>query len=59
MVHRLRGRATGVNTQGRSLKATRENLKEALKMVIEANRELASKTHQSDHVTRELISLEA
>ena len=49
----------GVNTQGRSLNAARENLKEALKMVIEANRELASRNHRADHVTRELISLEA
>ena len=49
----------GVNTQGRSLNAARENLKEALKMVIEANRELASQTHPSGEVMRELISLEA
>lgn len=33
----------GVNTQGRSLKELRENLKEALEMVIEANRFLATR----------------
>ena len=32
----------GVNTQGRTLAETRGNLKEALAMVIEANRELAA-----------------
>lgn len=31
----------GVNTQGRTLKETQENLKEALQMVIESNRKLA------------------
>ena len=33
----------GVNTQGRTLAAARRNLKEALTLVIEANRELAAK----------------
>jgi predicted RNase H-like HicB family nuclease len=32
----------GVNTQGRTLAEARRNLKEALKLVIETNRELAS-----------------
>ena len=31
----------GANTQGQSLDETRENLKEAVAMVLEANRELA------------------
>jgi predicted RNase H-like HicB family nuclease len=31
----------GVNTQGRTLKEARRNLKEALAMVLEANRALA------------------
>ena len=30
----------GVNTQGRTLKEVRENLHQALRLVIEANREL-------------------
>ncbi len=33
----------GVNTQGRTLAEARINLKEALAMVIEANRELAAR----------------
>jgi predicted RNase H-like HicB family nuclease len=33
---------SGVNTQGRTLAEARINLKEALAMVIEANRELAA-----------------
>ena len=31
----------GVHTQGRTLKEARENLKEALELVIESNRDLA------------------
>ena len=31
---------SGVNTQGRTLKEVRENLKEATQLIIEANREL-------------------
>jgi predicted RNase H-like HicB family nuclease len=33
---------SGVNTQGRTLAEARRNLKEALTLVIEANRELAA-----------------
>jgi predicted RNase H-like HicB family nuclease len=33
----------GVNTQGKTLKEVRENLKEALRSIIEANRALAIK----------------
>lgn len=32
----------GVNTQGKTLKEVRENLKEALCLIIKANRELAA-----------------
>ncbi|HZY30561.1 MAG TPA: type II toxin-antitoxin system HicB family antitoxin [Candidatus Methylomirabilis sp.] len=32
----------GVNTQGRTLKEARANLKEALQLIIEANRQLDS-----------------
>lgn len=31
----------GVNTQGSTIEEARENLKEAVKLIIEANRELA------------------
>jgi len=33
----------GVNTQGRTLKEVRENLHQALRLIIEANRELAAR----------------
>jgi len=39
----------GVNTQGKTLKEVRENLKEALCLIIEANGELAT-TSQSHAV---------
>ena len=35
----------GVNTQGRTLTEAKRNLKEALVMVLEANREIAHRTH--------------
>ena len=35
----------GVNTQGRTLAETKENLKDALVMVLEANRTLAHRAH--------------
>jgi predicted RNase H-like HicB family nuclease len=38
----------GVNTQGRTLAEARRNLKEALAMIIEANRELAAKGRSRD-----------
>jgi predicted RNase H-like HicB family nuclease len=34
----------GVNTQGETLKEVRENLKEALCLITQANRELATKS---------------
>lgn len=34
----------GVNTQGKTLKEVRENLKEALCLIIEANRDLAARS---------------
>jgi predicted RNase H-like HicB family nuclease len=46
----------GVNTQGRTLAEARRNLKEALTMVIESNRELAAK-QQSEDAVREPITI--
>lgn len=46
----------GVNTQGRTLTEARRNLKEALILVIEANRELAAKRRSQDAL-RELITV--
>jgi predicted RNase H-like HicB family nuclease len=46
----------GVNTQGKTLAETRRNLKEALTMVIEANRELAARDRSQDAL-REPITI--
>ncbi len=48
----------GVNTQGRTLKEVRENLKEALCLIIEANRDLAAKSQADTIVTKEPITIE-
>ena len=37
----------GVHTQGDTLEEARENLKDALRMVLEANRELSEKAHEA------------
>lgn len=44
----------GVNTQGRTLKEARRNLKEALRLIIEANREISRKSI-ADEILREPI----
>jgi len=46
----------GVNTQGKTLAEARRNLKEALTMVIEANRELAARD-RSQGALRETITV--
>jgi predicted RNase H-like HicB family nuclease len=46
----------GVNTQGKTLVEARRNLKEALTMVIEANRELAARD-RSQGALREPITV--
>ncbi|MDA3880248.1 MAG: type II toxin-antitoxin system HicB family antitoxin [Prolixibacteraceae bacterium] len=38
----------GVNTQGETIEEARENLKEALSMVLKANKELAEKNLRSN-----------
>ena len=43
----------GANTQGRTLEETRENLKEAVQLIIEANRELARREAEGKNVIRE------
>jgi predicted RNase H-like HicB family nuclease len=45
----------GANTQGATLEEARENLKEALELVIEANRALAEETVQGEEIIREQI----
>ena len=43
----------GANTQGDTLDEARDNLREAVAMVLEANRELAEKTLAGKQVIRE------
>lgn len=49
----------GVNTQGRTLKEARENLQEALELVLEANKELSRKACEDAPARREPITLRA
>lgn len=46
----------GVNTQGKTKKETRENLKEALFLILEANREISS-LHSQANTFRESLRL--
>jgi predicted RNase H-like HicB family nuclease len=43
----------GANTQGDTLEEARENLREAVELVLEANRELAEESLAGQPVTRE------
>lgn len=47
----------GVNTQGRTLKEVRENLSEALALILESSRELTEADLANEEVTREPIAL--
>ncbi len=47
----------GANTQGRTLEEARENLKEAVQLVIEANRELARREAGGKKIVRESLSV--
>lgn len=49
----------GVNTQGETLEEARENLREALELVLEVRRELAEQQQAGRAVIREAIQLEA
>ena len=49
----------GANTQGDTLQEARENLREAVALVLEANRELAEKSVAGQEVTRERFELPA
>ena len=46
----------GANTQGKTLEEARENLKEAVNMVIEANRALAKEWSEGEETIREKIA---
>ena len=43
----------GANTQGDTIEEARENLREAVELVLEANRELAEQSLTGQTVTRE------
>jgi predicted RNase H-like HicB family nuclease len=47
----------GANTQGDTLEEARENLREAVELVLEANRELAEQAVQGQAVIRERLVL--
>jgi predicted RNase H-like HicB family nuclease len=47
----------GANAQGDTLKEARENLKEAVALVLEANRELAEESIRGQDVIREPLSI--
>jgi predicted RNase H-like HicB family nuclease len=47
----------GANTQGATLEEVRENLKEAVQLVLEANRELAERLLIGQTVSREPFDL--
>jgi len=48
---------SGVNTQGRTLKEVKENLKEALLLILETNRILTKKELSRGKIRREPLSI--
>jgi predicted RNase H-like HicB family nuclease len=46
----------GANTQGATLEEARENLREAVELVIEANRELVADTIRGEEVLKERLA---
>ena len=49
----------GANTQGATLEEARENLKEAVEMVLQANRDLAEESIGGADVVREPLAVTA
>ena len=49
---------SGVNTQGKTVEEVEENLREALELVIQANRELTRKSIESSKAIRGTIAIE-
>jgi predicted RNase H-like HicB family nuclease len=47
----------GAVTQGETLEEARENLRDAIEILLEANRELASKPRPGAKITREKIKI--
>ncbi len=48
----------GANTQGRTLEEARENLREAIELIIASNRELARAEMGEEGLTREKIVID-
>jgi len=49
----------GANTQGETIEGARTNLREAVAMVLDANRELSEQSLQGANVIRETLNLPA
>ena len=49
----------GANTQGATLEEARENLEEAVRLVLEANRQLAEETLKDQDVIKESLHITA
>ena len=47
----------GANTQGDTLEEARENLREAVELLVEANRDLSTMNLHGQTVIREILSL--
>jgi predicted RNase H-like HicB family nuclease len=47
----------GVNTQGATLEEARENIQEALTLILEANRQMAEESVAGKEVIRERLNL--
>ena len=47
----------GANTQGKTLREARSNLKEAVKLVLEANRTLAEESVKNEEVIKEPLEI--
>ena len=47
----------GANTQGRTLEEVRENLRDAVQVIIQANRELARRESSGHNVVREELMI--
>ena len=47
----------GANTQGRTLREARSNLKEAIKLILEVNRSRADESFKDEEVIREPIEI--
>lgn len=48
----------GANTQGKTLKEVRENLREAIELILQANRQVMEKELRGKRIIREKIAVE-